>query len=174
MKTIKLFTLFSIAIIALFGCAGNQKEKALDNQNTNEMQNVKYEGNNVNLQNVKNDTNNINNNQTRPEVASKAADRVAALEEVERANVIVTDQNAYVAVVLRDNVKGEVTNKLENKIADEVRATDPNIRNVFVSSNPDFVNRMKDYADKLNKGEPVTGLVEEFNEMVRRAFPNAR
>ena len=40
------------------------------------------------------------------------------MEEVESANVIVTDTNAYVAVVLKEGADGsEVT---ENKIADEV------------------------------------------------------
>ncbi|NGY89518.1 hypothetical protein F3K44_01925 [Bacillus megaterium] len=45
------------------------------------------------------------NNQTRLEVADKAADRIAKLDEVDSANVIVTNRNAYVAVVLRDGTK---------------------------------------------------------------------
>ncbi len=67
------------------------------------------------------------------------------LKEIDTANVIVTNRNAYVAVVLRNHVKGELTRELEKRVADQVRAIDPNIRYVFVSSNPDFVNRMRDY-----------------------------
>ncbi|MDM5189852.1 YhcN/YlaJ family sporulation lipoprotein [Bacillus sp. DX4.1] len=174
MKTLKIFTIVSLAIISLFGCAGNQKNKALDNRGKNEVRNVRYEGNNNDLQRVRNDTDGVNNNETRLHVANKAADRIVELPEVERANVIVTNKNAYVAVVLRDGVKGDITKQLENKIADQVRATDPDIRNVFVSSNPDFVDRMRDYTRKIENDKPVTGLFEEFSEAVRRVFPNAR
>ncbi|NGY89517.1 hypothetical protein F3K44_01920 [Bacillus megaterium] len=59
-------------------------------------------------------------------------------------------------------------------MADQVRATDPDIRDVFVSSNPDFVERMRDYGNRINEGAPVKGLFEEFTETVRRVFPNAR
>ena len=113
-------------------------------------------------------------NQTRLEVADEAADQIAELDEVERANVIVTNQNAYVAVVLRDGAKGEVTDRIENNIANQVKATDPDIQNVYVSSNPDFVDRMKDYGERISEGDPIEGLFEEFNEMVRRVFPNER
>ncbi|WP_243524258.1 YhcN/YlaJ family sporulation lipoprotein [Bacillus pseudomycoides] len=174
MKKLKVFSIIFLAMISLFGCAGKQKEKALDNRENNGVRNVRYEGNNTDFQKVKNNTNDVTNNETRLHVANKAADRIVELEEVDKANVVVTNRNAYAAVVLRDNVKGEVTKQLENKIADQVRATDPDIRNVFVSSNPDFVDRMRDYVDKINQGKPVTGLFEEFTETVRRVFPNPR
>ncbi|WIY60188.1 YhcN/YlaJ family sporulation lipoprotein [Bacillus arachidis] len=174
MKNVKMLTICFLAAISLFGCAGKQKEKALDTRENNGVRNVRYEGTNTDLQRVRNDTNGITNNETQLHVANKAADRIVELAEVDKATVVVTNKNAYVAVVLRDNVKGDVTKQLENKIADQVRATDPDIRNVFVSSNPDFVDRMRDYADKINQGKPVSGLFEEFTETVRRVFPNPR
>ncbi|EEL49407.1 YhcN/YlaJ family sporulation lipoprotein [Bacillus mycoides] len=174
MKKLKIFSIIFLAMISLFGCAGKQKEKALDNRENNGVQNVKYEGNNTDLQRVRNDTNDVTNNETQLHIADKAADRIVKLDEIDKANVIVTNRNAYVAVVLRENVKGEITKQLEEKVADQVRATDPDIRHVFVSSNPDFVDRMRDYADKINAGKPVTGLFEEFTETVRRVFPNSR
>lgn len=96
------------------------------------------------------------------------------MQEVRHANVIVTENNAYVAVVLEDNTKGDVREDLEKKISDQVKSTDKGINNVFVSSNPDFVDRMGDYGDKIQKGEPVKGLFEEFTEMVERVFPSGR
>ncbi|MEH7459057.1 sporulation protein [Bacillus pseudomycoides] len=174
MKKLKTLSIISLATISLFGCAGNQKNKALDNRPNNNVQNVTYEENNTNTQRVRTNPNDVTNNETRLRVANEAADRIVELEEIDKANVIVTNRNAYVAVVLRENVKGEVTKQLEKKVADQVRATDPNIRHVFVSSNPDFVNRMRDYTVKINQGKPVTGLFEEFTETVRRVFPNAR
>ena len=42
-----------------------------------------------------------------------------------------------------------------------------------MSVNPDFVDRMTDYADKIEAGEPIEGLGEEFSMLVKRIFPDA-
>ncbi|MBG9587482.1 YhcN/YlaJ family sporulation lipoprotein [Cytobacillus firmus] len=150
--------LFTIALIS--GCGMNNE--ARDNNQT---------ANNANVENV---ANRNKNNDTRMQVADEAQDKIENISEVRRANVIVTNRNAYVAVVLDDNSKGEVRKDLEDQISDEVKSTDDNIRNVFVSSNPDFVERMGDYGDKIQSGKPIRGLFEEFNETVQRVFPTAK
>ena len=173
-----LSTILSVGF--LFGCNDKKDEaepdpteepseqRAQNARNNNDLRDVGYQPDGNRNDNVD------NNNQTRLEVADEAADRIAKLDEVDNANVIVTNRNAYVAVVLKNGAKGEVTDRLEKKVADQVRATDPDIRDVFVSSNPDFVNRMEDYGNRINEGAPVRGLFEEFTETVRRVFPNTR
>ena len=108
------------------------------------------------------------------EIAEDAATRVIELDEVDSATVIVTDNNAYAAVVLGDNHNAEedLTAELEDKIAEKVREADKDIKNVYVSLNPDFVERMTGYRTKINDGEPVEGLFEEFSESVKRVFPD--
>jgi len=172
-----LSTILSVGF--LFGCNDKKDEaepdpteepseqKAQNARNNNDLRDVGYQPDGD-----RND--NVDNNQTQLKVADEAADRVTKLDEVDSANVIVTNRNAYVAVVLQDRTKGEVTDRLEKKIADQVRATDSDIQDVFVSSNPDFVERMRDYGNKINEGKPVKGLFEEFTETVRRVFPNTR
>jgi YhcN/YlaJ family sporulation lipoprotein len=156
---------------ALFtGCAAGQENE--NNGPETQNQANRNNGNDMQARNV--NYNNKNNNQTRMEVADEAADRVNELKEVNQANVIVTNRNAYVAVVLDEQPKGEIRKEVENKISDKVKSTDPDIENVFVSANPDFVDRMTDYGDKIQEGRPVQGLFEEFTEMTQRIFPNAR
>ncbi|MGM0878923.1 MAG: YhcN/YlaJ family sporulation lipoprotein [Bacillota bacterium] len=177
MKKVKYLAMAFLPITLLFGCAANQENEAMDNRDNNEVRNVQYRQNDVDIRGDRNGNNDFdrnNDNETQMEVADKAADRIAELDQVRTANVIVTNRNAYVSVVLRDGTKGEVTDRLENKIADQVRDTDPDIRNVFVSSNPNFVDRMTDYGERINEGDPIEGLFEEFTETVRRVFPNAR
>lgn len=106
--------------------------------------------------------------------ADEAADKVASLQGVERATVIVTDRNAYVAAELDGQPNAALTRRMENEIAEAVRQTNGNIRNVYVSTNPDFMGRMDGYANDIDTGRPATGLFDEFNEAVRRVFPNAR
>lgn len=63
---------------------------------------------------------------------------------------------------------------LKGKISKKVKETDNNINNVFVSANPDFVDRMRNYGDRIQNGEPIEGLFEEFGETINRIFPNQR
>lgn len=107
------------------------------------------------------------------DIANKAAEKMIGIPGVQQANVLVTQRNAYVAAVLTDN-QTQLTPEIESKIAEQVRTTDPNIQNVYVSTNPDFVSRVNTYVNEVQQGRPGAGFFEQFNEMVNRIFPNAR
>ncbi|MGN7763402.1 YhcN/YlaJ family sporulation lipoprotein [Paenibacillus sp. 22594] len=64
-----------------------------------------------------------------------------------------------------------VTRELKDKIAAEVRQYDKNIDNVYVSANPDFVERANFYAQEFRAGHPLRGFAREFSTMVERIFP---
>ncbi|KAF1680404.1 MULTISPECIES: YhcN/YlaJ family sporulation lipoprotein [Bacillus] len=174
----------SVLLIPLLmtGCSmGDQGEGKRDN---NDVRNVNYRNPaNDDLRNVNNRDNvdnnmndNVNNNHDNDRklaVADKAADKVTDLKEVKHANVIVAGQQAYVAVVLTNGNKGAVENDLKKKVAKKVRSTDKNIDNVYVSANPDFVERMQGYGKRIQNGDPIAGLFDEFTQTVQRVFPNA-
>jgi YhcN/YlaJ family sporulation lipoprotein len=119
-------------------------------------------------QNLPNGT--VNN---RVQVAKQAADKLTQVNGVKAANVIVTGHNAYVAAVVNTSQTG-LTRQMEDQIAQQVKATDPNIQNVYVSTNPEFVDRVNTYVADVGQGRPVAGFFEQFNEMVSRIFPKAR
>ncbi|WP_425490374.1 YhcN/YlaJ family sporulation lipoprotein [Heyndrickxia vini] len=175
----------------LMGCATNNDNNGTKRNNVSPVRynnddrnvnprNVNYNNDlvdNNNANDLVNDNNNINNNgnvNNKMRVADKAADKVAKLKEVDRANVIVTDNNAYVAVMLTDRSRNELSKTVENKIAKEVRKADNDIDNVYVSVNPDFFDRMTDYGNDIRNGHPISGLFDQFNQTVQRIFPNAR
>ncbi|GKU83116.1 YhcN/YlaJ family sporulation lipoprotein [Niallia sp. NCCP-28] len=163
-----LFVLFG-ALTILTGCnANDDKENAMN-------ENVNNRNNDVNVQNVGYRTNNHNNKATADlDLADEVADKVTDIKGIKRAVVFKTDRNAFVAVELTGNKSGEVTKKLEDKIANKVRKIDGDIKNVYVSSNPDFYNRMTNYGRDIENGKPISGLFNEFSQMVRRVFPNYR
>jgi len=66
-----------------------------------------------------------------------------------------------------------VSDFVKNKVADIVKGMAPTVDNVYVSANPDFYGRMKGYADQVNSGRPIQGLITEFNALVDRIFPTA-
>lgn len=66
------------------------------------------------------------------------------------------------------------TGDLKSRIASEVRSMAPQIKNVYVSGNPDFVDRMTGYANDVRLGHPIQGFIAEFNAMVDRVFPHRK
>ncbi|WP_223699845.1 YhcN/YlaJ family sporulation lipoprotein [Sutcliffiella deserti] len=154
------------------GCANVNDYGTEERGAPNDALNVNYDQNNRNLtRNVRN--NNNANDESRLVVADRAADKVTELEEIESCNVIVTNRNAYVAAVLdNDEVGGnDLSKQVERKIAEQVRKADGDIRNVYVSVNPEFVDRMGGYANDLESGRPIGGLFDEFTETIQRVFP---
>ncbi|ALA51853.1 YhcN/YlaJ family sporulation lipoprotein [Shouchella clausii] len=167
MNRIKQFSAICLIGLVLTGCGMAQNNNDRDQQvddNDNRETETRQQGYDDNAGPV----------EDRLEVADETAERVAELDEVERANVLIAGDNAYVAVMMTDRGEDEVTEELKEKIAEQVRKTDENMNNVYVSSNPDFVERARDYTDRINNGEPVKGFVDEFNETIRRIFPNAK
>lgn len=130
------------------------------------------------------------------EVSQSIADAIAGLNEVKTANVLVTDENAYVAVVLEPGAgktlgaspspdqspgttpgaantpaAGDVTDELKNRIAQKAKSVNTNIRHVYVSASPDFVERMNTYRQDIQNGRPAAGFIKEFYTVVERLFP---
>lgn len=106
------------------------------------------------------------------QVAERAADEIVQLAFVQSAYVLKTENNAYVAAVLENGT--ELTRTMEHQIAQAVRRVDDTVDHVYVSTNPDFIDRVDTYIDDLRQGRPVEGFVEEFSEIIERLFPNAR
>ena len=176
MKKWLQITILLLVALSLIACGNKNNNNASKDQATNTTQNQEDNGvgTGEHAQGDSANTNDGHDNQSRLEVADEAANRVADLEEVDNATVLVTDRNAYVAAVLTNQSETELTSDLENRIASAVRDADQDIENVYVSVNPDFVERMNEYGTKIDEGQPVEGLFEEFTEAVRRVFPDAR
>lgn len=177
MKKAILVTSMAVMLSSFLGACGmNDNDKDMGEEARNNMTEVNYDNradrdmdNNMNM-----GMDNQYDENARMDVADEAADKVTELKEVEDATVIVTDNNAYVAAKLEGGESMKLTKETEKMIGDTVRNTDPDINDVFVSTNPDFIDRMNGWADDINKGNPVSGFVKEFNETIRRMFPTNR
>jgi spore cortex protein len=188
MKIVKAVLSITLISGVLMGCATNRDRNVTDNTNPRPVRysptdNVTYNngrndvmnnGRDV-VDNRRTDVNNVRNNNTlNMRVADNVANQVAKLKEVQRANVIVTDSTAYVAVMLKDRSRKEMTSTLKNKITKTVKKADKSVDNVFVSVNPDFYKRMTNYGDELRNGHPVAGLFKQFTDTIHRVFPTSR
>src|SRR5699024_3466020 len=135
--------------------------------------------------------NNMSNERTREkdenqyEVSKEAADKIVDdVKEINHAYVLTTKNNAYVAATLNNhddneadqehnnnrdhdrNHNEDLTDDLKNEISDIVRSIDNDIDNVYVSTNPDFVDLATNYADNMENGRPVRGFFDQIGNMI--------
>lgn len=101
-------------------------------------------------------------------VSQLAEQYVEKLEEVERANVIYSNNNAYVAI--KQNQNNSLSDVLNQKIADQVRKADNKIHKVYVSVNPDFYTTMNNYAKDIRSGRDKISLYRDFSNTVMNFF----
>ena len=64
----------------------------------------------------------------------------------------------------------EVSNPLEQRIADQVRAADNSIHKVYVSYDTDFFDQMTTYANDINAGRNRDGIWNDFKNSIGRIF----
>ncbi|GMK37664.1 hypothetical protein PCCS19_07180 [Paenibacillus sp. CCS19] len=69
------------------------------------------------------------------------------------------------------NADMQLTEQVKNSIAAEVKRMAPSVDHVYISANPDFVDRMNGYWNDVKAGHPIQGFIAEFNAMVDRIFP---
>ncbi|MCG5102040.1 YhcN/YlaJ family sporulation lipoprotein [Oceanobacillus alkalisoli] len=124
---------------------------------------------------------------SRYEVAEEAADKITnAIDEIDNVYVLTMQRNAYVAANLdiehdnrtenrnQNNRYGdndELSDEVKDKIGDIVRSVDGDIENVYVSTNPDFLDLATNYADDMDRGRPIGGFFDQISTMVDRLFP---
>jgi spore cortex protein len=181
MKKTLLFVPILIFGLYLTGCARNNVNDDVSVRNANEPNKVNYKARNggpaitgVDNSRLNRNMNDVGDNRSKMRVADEAADKVTDLPEVDSANVIVTENNAYVAAKLSGSAHNNLTSNVEHKISKAVKSTDRDIDNVYVSVNPDFYKQMNDYAGDIRSGRPVSGFFKEFSDAVRRVFPDLK
>ncbi|MFC0523380.1 YhcN/YlaJ family sporulation lipoprotein [Pontibacillus salicampi] len=143
----------------------------MDGQNYNNVNEEENVGNEDTYRNTTNDNNGNRQYNVAREAAQKVSKQVA---EVDRAYVMKTRNNAFVAVTMNDDDNDKVDDQLKSEIAKVVKSTDRDIDNVYVSANENFVQMNRDYADDVRNGEPIEGFFREFGQMINRLFPEVR
>ncbi|MBT2283534.1 YhcN/YlaJ family sporulation lipoprotein [Paenibacillus polymyxa] len=70
-----------------------------------------------------------------------------------------------------DSTDDNTSEEIKGKISAKIKQFAPNIENVYVSANPDFVEHVENYATDIRNGKPVSGMIDTFQSMVERIFP---
>ncbi len=155
---------------------GDRDNSFLFDGKTENTRNTSNRNTNENTRN----TGNVNQDENNYEVADKAADAITEkIPEVGRAYVLTTDNNAYVAAGwdkdknnTNNNKEEELSEDVKDKIKDVVKSVNPDIDQVYISTNPDFFNLTDRYVNDVDEGNPVEGLFRRMGNMIERVFPD--
>ena len=79
---------------------------------------------------------------------------------------VVTDTNSMYTI---PDPK-DISNKLKYRIAKKVKALNPNVSEVFISANRDFINHLNVYYLETIRGKKLDPYVDEFKTMVKSHF----
>ncbi|WP_042455797.1 YhcN/YlaJ family sporulation lipoprotein [Neobacillus dielmonensis] len=112
--------------------------------------------------------------QTTIRVSDAAANKAADLPDVNRAVVIVVDNNAYVAAVLDRSSPNFQTNGIENSITRTIKQVDKNVNNVYITSSPKFYRSFQGFARKIRSNSPSSDYYNDLTDTIRQAFPDVK
>lgn len=159
----------------------------------------------------------VTHNNNKLEYSQFLSNQLNAMNGVNTAIVMTTDQNAYVALMIDSSAVGtkgttkETNNQGTNKgfyndnapfddilpsndlnngynsyetavhhdmlshrfkqaMAEKIRLLQPNLMDVYISANRDFLNKMNNYAQESWKGHSLMPLLPDFNQTVARVF----
>ena len=184
--------LLFVSCLLLTGCSSeqNRQNTPSDNNQTPSTQNsTNMSPNNNGMNSGMNGTTNMNgtnstDNTTRMgtsttdsnslhQRAEKIADAVVDdIDAVKDARVIISDKMAYVSVSITETAGADTAKTLKEEGGQVVKKTDTAIEDVYVMEDADTFTRMKEMVDDIADGKPVSGFIEELDNMFTRVMPS--
>lgn len=141
-----------------------------------------YGGYGVDYRNIGGSNNSANyglNNTGRTSQASGIERAVEQMTGVRDATVVVSGNTAYVGLDTSGNMTGQNisygnttgTSALKQACAQRVRASNPQIQTVYVSTDANFINRLRRVGDGVNTGNPISSFRNELSDLIRGLTP---
>lgn len=155
-----------------------RRNMGLNNDNWDDKSNSRVRNNNnlnndmISKDNV-NNNDNINNMSKTKNLSTRANDiakRVAALDEVDNASVVINKNTAIVGIETNDKnmIDNNINSKLKQKVEAAVRAGDRNIKTIKITSDSDITSRLKTMTTQLNKGNPISEFTSDIKDILEK------
>ncbi|WP_207707312.1 YhcN/YlaJ family sporulation lipoprotein [Crassaminicella thermophila] len=89
---------------------------------------------------------------------------VERIPGVRDAVIIVDNNTAYVGI--KANTRTNINMKaLQTSVASKIREKMPNIVRVYVTSDPNKVERLRDYKEDIRRGKPIRDLINRIEDL---------
>lgn len=164
MRLVKLLRLtFIIGIILMFaGCQSQGAQEPNDNNNNLDSQNPIKVKQSYDTEKEKELTGN--------EVSKHLVDIATQIPEVNEATAVVAGNYAVVGIDVKKDLDRSRVSSIKYAVAEALK-NDRYGANAVVTADPDIVERLKNMADRIQDGEPVTGILDELAAIVGRLMP---
>ena len=171
--------LLGLSLLLLAGCGNQNNTPAPDNHKTDQ-QNMTTpapehdsKNNTANNDDNKSAVDNLTDNADMSERAEKIAKAIVdGVEDVEDAHVIISEHVAYAAVKIKaTDPKGE-SEAIKEAVIKSAKDADKDLTDVYVSESPDIFTRLKEMGDDIGEGKPISGFVEELENLFVRVTPS--
>jgi len=107
-------------------------------------------------------------------IATELARVAGQVSGVNGATVVISGTTAYVGIDQKAGLESEETERIKRDVSNAVKAAEPRLTAVYVSSDPDIVSRLRQIASGIASGQPVSAFDKELAEIVKRISPTAR
>ncbi len=105
--------------------------------------------------------------------AKKAASEASNISGVNKATAVVASKRIYIGLDLKADLGSQTSADVEKKVADQVKKMNPGYT-VVVTSDIDTVTRLKNVANGIAQGKPLTSFKNELQQIDTRLTPNTR
>lgn len=105
--------------------------------------------------------------------AERAAKEATKVPGVRKATVVISGRTAFIGLDLSAK-EGTATTKVKSDVAKRVKAAEPSLTTVNVTSDPDLVTRLRKVAEGIKSGKPVSSFSSELTEIGRKIKPQMR
>ena len=97
----------------------------------------------------------------------KVEENLSKISEISQARVIVDSDTALVAVKFNPAYKGELTDRIRDMIANEIKKADPRVKNVSVTADENAVTKTYALSDRMRAGEGIETLKKDIEDVLR-------
>jgi YhcN/YlaJ family sporulation lipoprotein len=156
-KRLRLSLYIGIIMLLIAGCQNQetQQQNNMDNQRPIKVK-QSYDGEKKQL--------------SRDEISKHLVDLATRVPEVNEATAVVAGNYAVVGIDVKKDLDRSKVSSIKYSVAEALRH-DPYGAMAVVTADPDIVERLKGMSDRIQDGEPLTGILDELAAIVGRIMP---
>lgn len=107
------------------------------------------------------------------QMEEKIKNDVEKIDGVNNAVVLMNENTAYIGIDAKGNISDNKMNDLKDQVIERARKSNNEISRVYVSADVDVMDRLRGYGTQVRAGKPITGFINEIEEMFRRPLPKS-
>lgn len=107
-------------------------------------------------------------------IAKKISSAAMQVKGVNTANTVIAGTIAYIGIDQKAGTEKSETDRIKREVSDMAQQAEPRLTNIYVSSDPDTVTRIRRVAEGIAAGKPVSSFDSELAEIVKRMSPTSK